>query len=99
MAKHTPVHKTRPGEADQEASEEEEAEGTEVMSKDVLVTPHRNSRAVLENYIWDTLGWVFCETAFSAPDWLFWAIGWTYPVGNWFYSLSYTRSCTEERGG
>ena len=53
----------------------------------------------VENYIWDTLGWLFCAIAFRAPDWLFWAIGWTYPVGNWFYSLSYERSYAEEHGG
>ena len=51
----------------------------------------------MENYVWDTLGVLFCEIAFSMPDWLFRAFGWTYPVGNWFYSLSYRRQDREKR--
>ncbi len=53
----------------------------------------------VENYVWENLGWIFCEIAFSTPDWLFWALSWTYPLGNFFYGLSYERRGREGHGG
>ncbi len=47
----------------------------------------------VENYVWENLGLFFCEIAFNLPDYAitWWLLGWMYPLGNWFYGLSYKR--------
>ena len=43
----------------------------------------------MREFFFGWIGWVFCEIAFNTPDWLWWALGWTYSVGTWAYGIAY----------
>lgn len=52
----------------------------------------------MENYIWYSLGWVFCEISFKCPEWLWSILGIHASIlGNWFYDRAYAR--TDAKGG